>query len=90
MHPIRINRERNIGMIVDDEQGAGIPCDSNERQGGFVNRPPCAVLAPILKKPHACGNSLNHGLLRADPKDLLIKDQAEPVQIRLPGYCSAP
>jgi len=90
VHTVRIHRCGDIRMIVHDEQCTGTVGDPGELQRMFVDIPARTIFVPVLKELHPDSERLLHRLGRPNAQEILIDDQAEPVDVTLPGYCSAP
>jgi hypothetical protein len=90
MDAVRIDRNRNIGMIINDKQRPRLPGCPAEQKRCFVNIPSRSMLIAILEKPYTGCKRLEHGLLCVDAKQVLIKDQADAVEITWAVNCSAP
>jgi hypothetical protein len=77
-------------MIIDNETRLCARGKLGKHQCSMINIPSRAVLAPVLEDIHPCGKRLSHCRIRTDAERILIKDQAKPFYITMPGYCTAP
>jgi hypothetical protein len=77
-------------MVIDNETRVCARGKPGKHQCNFINIFSRPVLAPVLEDIHPCVNRLSHCRIQSDAEKILIKDQAEPFYITMPGYCTAP